>query len=281
MKFAVFLGLLIIISVFLLFTTVTTYAQEEIQRSTSRANETQLHIIIKDFMKSPYDKGLASKPKANEKTIQNHILISDYQSEPSAINGVNMLNIQQTLGANDGFNATWESVRSFALVKPLKKPLKLYVDKRSKLFKTKYLTFVEDSLGQWIKALNGRFSYVLVNHHEDAEILVYWVKEFPQEYEAGITDITIGKASIQIKTSEIPDNILRGNILHELGHALGIEGHSKNNNDIMTAEHQWKSTQAYDNFNSQLSAADIRAIQILYSKEWKAGQDLYNNISSK
>jgi|GEM_PF-5662319 len=280
---AIYLPVLLSVGVVFLSSPITTYA-EEVQQSDvrgRRTNSTQLHIIIKDFLKIPYGETLTSKTKDSETLIQNHVLISDYQSEPAATDGVAMLNIEQSLGENDGFNATWQSVRSFALMKPLKKPLKLYVDRRSPLFKAKYLTFVEEGLDQWKKALEGRLTYAVVSNHEDADILLYWVKGFAEANEAGLTDITIGKASIQIKTAEMPDNILRGNILHELGHALGIEGHSKNNNDIMTAEHQWKSSKAYDDFNSQLSAGDIRAIQTLYSKQWKAGQDLYNNISSK
>jgi predicted Zn-dependent protease len=174
------------------------------------------------------------------------------------------------------FGETWQSVRIFRLLTPLEAPLKVYVETRPgqrQLYTESYRAYIEDSLQLWQEALQGRMRYQYTTNRSEADITIDWVSAFPEKSIAGLTTYRVGHAEIEIKTVGVPPADIKGNILHELGHALGISGHSDNPADMMVGVRKWH--REGSNYQPRLSSRDIRAIQRLYSLQWKKGEDLY------
>jgi hypothetical protein len=174
------------------------------------------------------------------------------------------------------FGQNWESVRTFGLTRRLNAPLKVYVDTHGNgLYKAQYRGYVEQSLRSWSQALNGRLSYTYTNNPQAADITVGWVSSFPGDpYVAGVTNYWVGHADVQIKTIGVPEKDIKANIIHEFGHALGIAGHSPNQQDIMVATRRWH--RGNTNYEPRLSRNDVQAIRRLYSLSWQRGEDLYS-----
>lgn len=182
-----------------------------------------------------------------------------------------------SLEYDTAFGDNWESVRTFRLLKPLDKPLKVYIETHpanAALYRPHYRDYIIDGLHSWSQALDGRLSFVLTNRKKDADITVDWVNGFSDRYVAGITNYSVGHAGVEIKTVNVPDKDIKCNIIHELGHALGISGHSTDPGDIMVGVRRWhRDNTPYD---PKLSQRDIQAIRRLYSATWSKGEDLYS-----
>lgn len=173
------------------------------------------------------------------------------------------------------FDNHWRSIRTFKLLDPLEAPLKVYVEtrpKNSQLYRPEYFDYVREGLEAWAKALDGRLKYEFTEHPHEAQILVQWVAAFDEQYTAGDAITRFGHSSIRIKTTDLPPMDIKANILHEFGHALGINGHSDNPEDIMVGMRHWTTDQ---NYRPRLSVADQQAIRRLYSDQWRKGEDLY------
>lgn len=174
------------------------------------------------------------------------------------------------------FGESWQSVRIFKLLEPLDQPLKVYVSshpQNSALYKESYRTYVGESLRMWNEALEGRLNFSYTKNRHDADITLDWVPAFPDPYVAGLTTYRVGHAAIEIKTMGVPEADIKGNIIHEIGHALGISGHSNAPDDMMVGTRKWHRAGAA--YSPQLSKRDVQAIQRLYSLTWKKGEDLY------
>jgi hypothetical protein len=173
---------------------------------------------------------------------------------------------------------SWQSMRTFRLSHPLRRPIPVYIDvpaTKESGYKAIYSQYVRHALDEWSSALEGRLRYTLVATPQEAQIRIYWVAGFTQPDKAGETEFTLEDATVWLKTRQMPDNLLQGNILHELGHALGIAGHSPANDDAMTTGRRWQSRQEYNTYIARLSERDTWAIQRLYSARWQPGEDLY------
>ncbi len=179
----------------------------------------------------------------------------------------------QTGEYGENFEDNWDSVQTFRLKKALNAPLKLYIDNHSSLYRPVFRDYAVEALNDWSEALHGRLRFVFTTRADNADLTLKWTSAFSDRYVAGMTDFTIGHADVEIKTFNIPDKDIKGNIMHEFGHALGISGHSTNGTDIMVASRRWhRNDPTYD---PQLSAHDIKAIRVLYSNVWHQGEDLY------
>ncbi len=174
------------------------------------------------------------------------------------------------------FGDSWQSVRIFRLLQPLDKPLKIYIDTHGKAqagFKPQYKDYIVESLRLWDEALSGRLKYSYTENRSEADINVEWVPAFPDRYVAGLTTYRVGHATIEIKVNGVPEGDIKGNIIHEFGHALGISGHSNQPDDIMVGMRKWRRDNAP--YTPKLSSRDVQAIRRLYSQDWKKGEDLY------
>jgi tetratricopeptide (TPR) repeat protein len=126
----------------------------------------------------------------------------------------------------------------------------------------------------WSKASDGLFKYQLVNSPKHANIVCRWtdnVKSLHNKAEAGEVVSTFdprkglisGKLAIlttPITGRPLTPASLKRVCLHEVGHALGFQGHSLSNKDIMF----YSDT---DNQESpELSPRDINSVKRLYGK---------------
>jgi tetratricopeptide (TPR) repeat protein len=138
-----------------------------------------------------------------------------------------------------------------------------------------------DSLNEWTKASENKFCWKRVSNEQDADLVCSWVSRREdllgneRGAEQGLTRVKYSTdphsdgrtlyVSIKICTMNITDGtplddkILYATCLHEVGHAIGMGGHSPCNRDIMTFVGDT------ENPHTQLTERDIATINHLYA----------------
>lgn len=138
-----------------------------------------------------------------------------------------------------------------------KLPIKVYITPGDDIhnYRDTYRQAIVTSFNDWIKASNYRLSWRLVSNKEEANIICRWVskkEDLPlhKHKEQGVTDFIriaqtktnepwLEKVEIIICTSNIfTQRALKNDDVynvsrHEVGHALGIHGHSNSKTDVM------------------------------------------------
>ncbi len=163
-----------------------------------------------------------------------------------------------------------------------KMPLKVFFESGTAIqyYRPEYRTMLVNAFNEWTATSGAKLSWTETSHKDDADIVCNWQRDpdksssepgktwvYPDfERSNGITGIQ--HATITIFTMRpnritavgmvpINDTEARETCLHEVGHALGLCGHSPNANDIM-----WACGSIY---LSGLSARDKNTIFRLYS----------------
>lgn len=176
------------------------------------------------------------------------------------------------------FGKHWRSIRTFRLLSRLEEPLRIYVEgasNKSDLFRPQFTSYIQDGLTAWSNALDGRLMWIYVDDPGQAHIKFNWVRGFDDPSIGGLATTRVGDVRIRIKTVNIPEMDIKANIMHELGHALGINGHSNHHGDIMVGTRRWIRNGSYQ---PRLSQYDKDAIRRLYSMDWRQGEDLYQAV---
>ena len=129
----------------------------------------------------------------------------------------------------------------------------------------------------WQTATRGRVSFIQVFNEDSADIVVHWQRNFSDGI-LGISPIeTMGDVILQSdvnlatfypdRGAAIPSEDLKAIAVHELGHAIGLRGHSPNPDDIMFYS---KTRQL-----NTLSQRDINTVGMLY----KLDADVQNSTN--
>lgn len=155
-------------------------------------------------------------------------------------------------------------------------PLKVYIEDGQGVpgYRSNFSSFVVEAFDTWDKVTNHKLSWSQVSNPQAADITIRWtdaVTERTEGTEAGRTAAvtrlnpmtglgTISGAKMLFLTRlpqrQFSDDEVRKTCLHEVGHALGLQGHSSNRNDIMYY--------AVSPTQGQLTARDVATMNKLY-----------------
>ncbi len=161
-------------------------------------------------------------------------------------------------------------------------PLRVYVENDTRVlgYRPQFRQFMIDAFATWVKASEGRLSFAVVDYPQQANIVCRWVADPAQGKltgnEQGLTrsqvfyrkndpnSCLVESAVISILTlcrtdnEPLSDLAAKAVCLHELGHALGISGHSPYDGDMM-----YPTFSPYD-IPLRLTDRDIATIKRLY-----------------
>ncbi|HEY9733019.1 MAG TPA: tetratricopeptide repeat protein [Drouetiella sp.] len=154
-------------------------------------------------------------------------------------------------------------------------PIKIYISDGSKArgYKSSYANQLQDALKAWEDASNGLVKFAQVNSPDQASIVFVWSdnpKDVSNPAEGGEALLrpmgnTMAAVKITVLTIDIDqgmhlnDQLIRLICTHELGHALGIAGHSPSPSDIMY------SSLPLDYERLKISDRDARTLRKLYT----------------
>ena len=166
---------------------------------------------------------------------------------------------------------TWDGVHCWAKDKM---PLKVFLADGKSLagFRPEFDQVMRNSFGEWAAASNGKVAFTFVPSKQNSDIACTWSNDrskFVQSGEAGQSIQTtcadgVLHADIVIacKTPDgqsITTEGMHGTCLHEIGHAIGLHGHSRQADDIM-----FNSDVLFRTTTATLTKRDAATIQALY-----------------
>ena len=134
-----------------------------------------------------------------------------------------------------------------------------------------YKRVVESAFTTYNNSFGGIISFSFVANPNNAQIKVTFPERIENadsdQYVAGLTNnFSSGKyiqsSTIQLLTKKnganLPSSAVYNTALHEIGHALGINGHSQNKDDIMYAQTDSSRT-------ASLTSRDMATLKVMYS----------------
>ncbi len=136
-----------------------------------------------------------------------------------------------------------------------KLPLKVYIEagSRESGYKKPFKDFLIESFDTWCRAVDNRLTWIPASDPAQADITCQWARttegleqstgaeggqtltEMSVDHE-GTRRIEHGRITLLTFTMQgkpVPDAEMRSTALHEVGHVLGLGGHSSNPRDIM------------------------------------------------
>lgn len=157
-----------------------------------------------------------------------------------------------------------------------KMPLHIYIKPGDGVpeYKPEYYQLLIEAFKDWQKASSGLVSFKFVENKDSSDIQCSWTnnpKDLNNIAEAGETRLSstsrgIVRGTIKfltvplMKSLPVTKNRMRYIFLHEIGHVLGMAGHTNNPSDTMfysmNLKDEWK----------DLSSRDAKTIQMLYSQ---------------
>jgi tetratricopeptide (TPR) repeat protein len=159
-----------------------------------------------------------------------------------------------------------------------KMPIKIFIQSGNGVpgYKPVYDEILRQCFSDWANAAKGLISFQYVDDPFKSDLECSWSNDphtLANQAEAGETRLTTNKRTLAIvhgsirlltvplvQALPVTDNRLRTTCLHEIGHALGLTGHTQNPNDIM-----FFSAHITDN-RFELTPRDINTLVRLYSE---------------
>ena len=146
-------------------------------------------------------------------------------------------------------------------------PLKVYIQPSAPEV---YRNIIKNAFLEWQSEASKIISFTFVNNYNNADIRCYFPADFDKRIKkdsntAGVTVPHIKNNKLQYMTIEFTNRLNNKPInettfkiiaLHEIGHSLGLSGHSENENDVMYPMNP-KPT--------KISQGDINTLKLLYS----------------
>jgi Tfp pilus assembly protein PilF/predicted Zn-dependent protease len=131
-------------------------------------------------------------------------------------------------------------------------PIKVFIDNGNKVdgFRESFRRCLVEALDAWIEASGNKLAYTLVSNRANSDVVCEWtdnpadVTGKGTQAERGISHVftsgnIITKGTLKILTrptleqGTLSDEDVKKACLHEVGHLLGLQGHSTNNHDVM------------------------------------------------
>lgn len=193
---------------------------------------------------------------------------------------------QKIIKSNSGNNYIEQAPADSKIIRWNKEsfPLNVYIDTTTTL-PDYYISSVRQALNQWQSAIDF-ISFKTTDKRNDAQIVISF-KNLPDnvcddnvcKYVAGYTNPKIISGKLTTMEITIYDKDPKGEyfttkeiyntILHELGHSLGIMGHSYSTSDLMYQQNQ-EQTSIFAKHRSEfqyLTQSDINTVKLLYMLE--------------
>lgn len=161
-------------------------------------------------------------------------------------------------------NDSGNYIKEIRYVKWTSMPIKVWVESGI------YSASAKKAFMQWQSKTQNVVSFNFVDKPQEAQITVYFkpsIDKAPSGDALGVTRVYTDnkniarKAQMDIKSitqtgvKQTPNQIYAV-VLHEVGHALGMDGHSKNQYDVMYPSD--------DNYRNSLSNRDINTVKYMY-----------------
>lgn len=163
----------------------------------------------------------------------------------------------------------------------LAKPISVFVKDGTSVpgYRTEYEESLRQAFDEWTQATDGKIRFAFIQDPSVAQMSVVWTDDLhapAMTAEAGVAKTAFGANGIEsaeillltldpLKDGPLGKNRLFNTCLHEIGHALGLQGHSPHQEDIMS------STLIVQ---QGLSPRDVRTINALYSENATAERKL-------
>lgn len=147
-------------------------------------------------------------------------------------------------------------------------PLKVYIQQNSGV-PAYYVNEIKKAYNKWQNVTGGTISFKLVSSPENADMKCYFEQDLPN-----LSDDTAGYHQFKYYGDTIADSVIRFRYtdkngraypadmiynvaLHEIGHSLGLAGHSSKSSDLM---YPISLNRKYD-----ISKRDLTTLKLLYS----------------
>ncbi|MGE0201426.1 MAG: tetratricopeptide repeat protein [Candidatus Melainabacteria bacterium] len=179
---------------------------------------------------------------------------------------------QRSASSQGAANYLSHVISNGKIVRFSKKTLSVYIEPPANVpgYKPEMKSLVSNAMSTWSSATGGVLRFTLVPSQSKADIVVRWQKNFSDNI-LGVSPYqfvgdTLIRSDVSLATYypggqvAIPWEELKATVIHELGHAIGLKGHSPYPEDIMYYA-------SNNRPNPQLSARDKATIRALYKFE--------------
>lgn len=234
----------------------------------SEAREAFQGVIERESLKSAY--GQQANTALLEKARRNIAVITKSQLGAAGKTGQQASALVNThAGKADNYLVSAIPRGQVIHWDPARMPIKIVVESGQGIpgWKPAYNAYALQAMSLWERASGGLVKFKAVRDPAQADILVSWQKTF-RHNQVGVNHFqqigqAIVRADVIVATMHpagrpLSPQEVYGTMIHELGHALGIQGHSPYPGDIM-----------YFSQNpvqgASLSARDVKTLRLLYA----------------
>jgi|GEM_PF-1479804 len=180
---------------------------------------------------------------------------------------IEILIVSISIAQTNGYFQRIAMVSDGRVTRFTKFPITIYLGDSN--INSNYLDDLMYALKEWQDGSSGILSFEIVDKPDSADILISWsnkIEENYREHPLGMAElhrINQEKYYVEIQiclrdpitAKPLSNDQMKIVLLHEIGHAIGLWGHSKDKNDVMY----------YADENLHLSANDIATLKTLYS----------------